>query len=126
MARRWTIVAVLALVVCFSAGWFLQRELAVGPDVYQQARLFENVLALVRDYHVDSIPESELYQRATDGMLKEMRDPYAALLTGEDWERATERTTGDYGGVGLQMDARNGWVTVITAIQGSPAERAGI
>jgi carboxyl-terminal processing protease len=126
MARRWTIVAVLALVVCFSAGWFLQRELAVGPDVYQQARLFENVLALVRDYHVDSIPESELYHRATDGMLKEMRDPYAALLTGEDWERANERTTGDYGGVGLQMDARNGWVTVIAAVQGSPAERAGI
>jgi carboxyl-terminal processing protease len=126
MARRWTIVAVLALVVCFSAGWFLQRELAVGSDVYQQARLFENVLALVRDYHVDSVPESQLYQRATDGMLKEMHDPYAALLTGKDWERAAERTTGDYGGVGMQMDARNGWVTVITAVQGSPAERAGI
>jgi carboxyl-terminal processing protease len=120
------IIAVLAIVVCFSGGWFLQRELAVGPDVYQQARLFENVIALVRDYHVDSLSESELYQRATDGMLKELRDPFAALLTGKDWERTEERTTGDYAGVGLQMDARNGWVTVITPMQGSPADRAGI
>ena len=79
--------------------------LAIGADVYQQARLFEEVLAHVRDYHVDSLPESELYQRATEGMLKELHDPYAALLTGKDFERLEERTTGDYAGVGLQVDA---------------------
>ena len=126
MLRRWTIPAVLAFVACATGGWFLQREYALGADVYRQARLFEGVLGLVRDYQVDSVPESELYRRATVGMLKELRDPYAALLTGKDWDRLQERTTGDYAGVGLQMDARNGWITVVTPMPGSPAERAGI
>jgi carboxyl-terminal processing protease len=126
MSRRWTVPALVALVACFSGGWLLQRRLGVGDDVYQQARLFEQVLAHVRDYHVDSLPESELYHRAIDGMLSELHDPYAALLVGKDYERLQERTTGDYGGVGLQVDARNGWVTVVAPIAGTPSDRAGI
>ena len=126
MLKRWTIPAVLSLVACFTGGWYLQSRLGAGADVYQQARLFESVLAHVRDYHVDSLPESELYRRATDGMLKELHDPFAALLTGADWDRMQERTTGDYAGVGLQVDARNGWITVVTAMPSTPAERAGI
>src|SRR3954452_10018562 len=100
MPRRWTLPALLALLACFSGGWLLQRRLGVGDDVYQQARLFEQVLAHVRDYQVDSLPESELYHRAIDGMLKQLHDPYAALLTGKDYQRLQERTTGDYGGLG--------------------------
>jgi carboxyl-terminal processing protease len=126
MPRRWKVLAAVAMVSCFSSGWFLQRQLAAGGDVYQQARLFENVLAHVRDYHVDSIAEPELYRKATDGMLAQLRDPYAALLVGKDLEHHLERTTGDYAGIGLLVDARNGWVTVVTPMQDSPAERAGI
>jgi carboxyl-terminal processing protease len=88
--------------------------------------LFENVLAHVRDYHVDSIGEGDLYRKATDGLLAQLRDPYAALLLGKDLERHVERTTGDYAGIGLLVDARNGWVTVVTPMADSPAERAGL
>src|SRR6185437_6119749 len=104
----------------------LQGRLGVGDDVYQQARLFEQVLEHVRDYQVDSLPESELYRRAIDGLLEQLHDPYAALLTGKDYQRLQERTTGDYGGVGLQVDARNGWITVVAPMAGTPGERAGI
>ena len=55
MARRWTVLPAAAMVTCFTSGWLLQREVAAQGDVYQQARLFENVMAHVRDYHVDSI-----------------------------------------------------------------------
>src|SRR6266496_1342928 len=126
MSRRWAVSAVLAMLVCFSSGWLLQRRLGAGADVYQQARLFETVLAHVRDYHVDSVPEAELYRRATDGMLKELHDPYAGLLVGRDYARLQERTTGDYVGIGLQVDARNGWGTVVAPMPGTPAERPGI
>lgn len=126
MPRRWKVLATVAMASCFISGWFLQRQLAAGGDVYQQARLFDNVLAHVRDYHVDSIAEPELYHKATDGMLAQLRDPYAALLVGKDLERHVERTTGDYAGIGLLVDARNGWVTVVTPMQDSPAERAGV
>jgi carboxyl-terminal processing protease len=126
MRRRLLVPGAVALAACLTGGWFLQRQLAADGDVYQQARLFETVLAHVRDYHVDSLPEEELYRRAIDGLLGQLHDPYAALLVGKDWERHLERTTGDYAGVGLLVDARNGWVTVVSPMQGSPAERAGI
>ncbi len=126
MRRRFIVPGAVALAACLTGGWLLQRQVAVDGDVYQQARLFETVLAHVRDYHVDSLSEAELYRRSVDGLLGQLHDPYAALLVGKDWERHMERTTGDYAGVGLLVDARNGWVTVVSPMQGSPAERAGI
>ena len=51
--------------------------------------------------------------RPTDSS-SQLHDPYAALLSGKDFEQHVERTTGDYAGVGLLVDARNGWVTVVT------------
>jgi carboxyl-terminal processing protease len=126
MARRWTVLPAAAMVTCFTSGWLLQQEVAAGGDVYQQARLFETVMAHVRDYHVDSIGEPELYRRAADGLLANLHDPYAALLSGKDLEKHVERTTGDYAGIGLLVDSRNGWVTVVSPMRGSPAERAGI
>lgn len=126
MAKRRILPGVCLVIAGVSSGWFIQRRVAASGDVYQQARLFEQVLAHVRDYQVDSLPEPELYRRAVDGMLAQLRDPYAALLTGKDYRRLQERTTGDYGGLGLQVDARNGWVTVVAPIPGSPGDRAGI
>jgi carboxyl-terminal processing protease len=126
MARRWTVLPAAAMITCFTSGWLIQREVAAQGDVYQQARLFETVMAYVRDYHVDSIGEPELYRRAADGLLANLHDPYAALLSGKDLEKHVERTTGDYAGIGLLVDSRNGWVTVVSPMRGSPAERAGI
>jgi carboxyl-terminal processing protease len=124
--RRWMIPAVLTIVACFTGAWILQGRLAGRSDPYQQARMFEDVLVHVRDFHVDSVSESELYLKAARGLLNQLHDPYATLLQGKDLQRHLERTTGDYGGLGLQVDARNGWITVIAAMQDSPAERAGI
>ena len=87
MARRWTVLPAAAMVTCFTSGWLLQQEVADGGNVYQQARLFETVMAYVRDYHVDSIGEPELYRRAADGLLANLHDPYAALLSGKDLEK---------------------------------------
>ena len=128
MARRWTVLPAAAMVTCFTSGWLLQRQVSAGGrgDVYQEARLFETVLAFVRDYHVDSVAEPDLYRRAADGLLANLRDPYAALLAGKDLEKHVERTTGDYAGIGLLVDARNGWITVVSPMRDSPAERAGV
>jgi hypothetical protein len=92
MNRRWTVPAVLALLVCFTSGWFLQSRLSPAGEVYRQARLFENVMAHVRDYHVDSLSESELYIQATDGLLKQLRDPSGAA-TGSGTSSGPPATT---------------------------------
>lgn len=126
MRQRWTITAVVALVAFVTGGWFWTGMRSAEADRFQQARLFERVLNLVRDYYVDSLPEPELYRDAAYGLVASLNDPYSALLLEDDLERADERTTGDYGGIGARIDVRNGWVTVVSTLPDTPAERAGI
>ena len=126
MKQRWGLVALVALISFFSGGWLLQRGVASDGNVYQQARLFDDVLGHVNTYFVDSIGETDLYQKATRGMLEQLMDPYSVLLTGDDYKALTEQTSGNYAGLGIQIDVRDGWITVVAPLPETPAERAGI
>src|SRR5260370_31195681 len=59
-------------------------------------------------------------------MLDQLHDPYSVFLKPNDFHSLTEQTSGEYGGLGLQIDVRNGWITVIAPLPDTPAERAGI
>jgi len=126
MRQRWGVIGLVALVSFFSGGWLLQRGAASDGNVYQQARLFDDVLGHVNTYFVDSIGETDLYQKATTGMLEQLMDPYSVLLTGDDYTALTEQTSGNYAGLGIQIDVRDGWITVVAPLPETPAERAGI
>jgi carboxyl-terminal processing protease len=80
----------------------------------------------VSAYYVDSIGETDLYDRATRGMLEQLKDPYSVLLTGDDYKALTEQTSGNYAGLGIQIDVRDGWITVVAPLPETPAERAGV
>ncbi|MDH3459274.1 MAG: S41 family peptidase, partial [Gemmatimonadota bacterium] len=95
-------------------------------NVYQQARLFDDVLGYVADFYVDSVSEAELYDMAIDGLLDKLDDPYARFLRAEDIRELTESTTGNYGGLGIRIDVRDGWITIIAPMAESPAEAAGL
>src|SRR5213078_442421 len=124
--RNIVIVTAAAGLALATGGWLLQRESAPTGSVYQQARLFEDVLAHVADFYVDSIEERRLYQMAIDGMLDELHDPYSVFLKRDDFRALNEATTGNYGGLGIQIDVRDGWITVVAPLPETPAERAGI
>ncbi len=126
MKQRWSLIGLVALISFFSGGWLLQRGVASDGNVYQQARLFDDVLGHVNTYFVDSLGETELYQKATHGMLEQLMDPYSVLLTGDDYKALTEQTSGNYAGLGIQIDVRDGWITVVAPLPETPAERAGI
>jgi carboxyl-terminal processing protease len=59
-------------------------------------------------------------------MLYELRDPYSTFLPPDRFARLNETTSGNYGGLGVEVDVRDGWLIVVGALTGSPAERAGI
>ena len=82
--------------------------------------------ATVRDNYVDTVSESRMYQLALDGMLSELNDPYDAYLTPERANRLSERTSGSYAGIGLQVDVRDGSLVVVSPLPGGPGEQAGI
>ena len=126
MKQRWGLIGLVAVISFLSGGWLLQRGVASDGNVYQQARLFDDVLGHVNTYYVDSVGETDLYQKATRGMLEQLKDPYSVLLTGDDYKALTEQTSGNYAGLGIQIDVRDGWITVVAPLPETPAERAGI
>ena len=124
MRNRWGLIVVVAAVSFFSGGWLLQgasaRTAVDGP------RLLGDVLDLVSKYYVDSLPRDSVYAKAGHGLVSELGDPYSTLMDREDFKQITEITTGNYGGLGMQIDVREGWITVVAPLPETPAERAGI
>src|SRR5256885_10786664 len=117
-------VIVTGVLALATGGWLLQRGATPSGSVYQQARLFDDVLARVADFYVDSIDERQLYQMAIDGLLDQLHDPYSVYLKPDDFHALSEQTTGEYGGLGIQIDVRDGWITLVAPLPDTPAERA--
>ena len=121
-------VGTLLLFSLVAGGWLLERGTHSGTVTTkaEAARLFDEVFTHVYRNYVDSIGAPAMYRMAVDGMLYELEDPYTSLLAPEKLGRLNETTTGNYAGVGVQVDVRDGWIVVIAPTPGSPAERAGV
>ena len=115
----------VALVGLVSGGWLLQQS-GGDDDVYTQARLFEDVLHHIADEYVEEKDPADLYRMAITGLLDQLGDPHTAFMTPDEYEGLRIQTTGEYGGLGIQIGVRNDWVTVISPLPNTPAERAGL
>ena len=108
-------------------GWFLQEGVSREENVYVQVRLFQEVVDHVAEQFVEDVDRDALYDSAIEGVLRDLDDPNSSFIRASDYEdfriRATE---GDYGGVGLEVLEREGYVTVMNTIPGGPGARAGI
>lgn len=134
MRFKWVLMTAVAIGAFFAGGWFLRRGMSnmagagapVSPSVSagSPTRLFSAVLETVRGYAVDSLGESEAYQLATSGMLGELRDPYATLVSAADTS-APDRI-GAAPVQGVYLDRVEDFVEVVAVIPGSPAAVAGI
>ena len=107
-------------------GWFLQQGIAQDRNVYFQARLFEEVLDRVAEDYVDPIELNGLYGTAIDAVIDELDDPNTEFLSAYEWSNLRINTDGEYAGVGLEIVRQGDWITVISALPGTPGERAGI
>jgi carboxyl-terminal processing protease len=107
-----------------SGGWLLRRKAAPDGTVYQQARLFENVVASIHTHYIDSLDEGELYQTAAKGLVSSLHDPYAELLTRESYRQyqrqmsGTEVDVGDASSFGTGGSHAFGAGDVILSIDG--------
>jgi len=109
-----------------TGGWLVERGLSGGETVVGRARLFDEVMRRVARDYVDSVSDSVLFSKATSGMLEELHDPYSVYLNPDRRRKLDETTTGTYAGIGVQIDVRDGWITVVSPLPGTPAERAGL
>ncbi len=124
--RSLTVAAILGLAVV-SGGWLMGRSLqSEAPAVVDGRRLFDQVMETISTKFVDSLPPDSLWKDATLGLVSELEDPHSVFLVGDRAKRFREQTTGQYAGLGLRVDVRDGWITVIAPLPGSPSEAAGL
>ncbi len=114
----------VAALLC--GGWFLQQGIAQDRNVYFQARLFEEVLSRVAGDYVDLVELDDLYGTAIDAVIDQLDDPNTEFLSAYDWSNLRINTDGEYAGVGLEIVRQGDWITVVSALPGTPGERAGI
>jgi carboxyl-terminal processing protease len=118
--------ALVAGVALVSGGWLLQQGVTGQQSVFQRARIFDEVLQHVEQRYVDEHSESDLYQKAIEGMLQELGDPHTTFMTAEEYAQLHLSTTGEYGGLGIQISPRENYITAVGVLPGTPAEKAGI
>jgi len=96
-----------------------------ADTTYEGLSNFTRVLDLVERNYVEEVDPEKLTNSAIDGMLKTL-DPYSTYLSPERYRELEIGTSGEFGGVGMEVSEENGVLVVITPIEGSPAEKAGI
>ena len=128
MKRFSTILApgLVLLAAVLAGGYLLQKGVSQEKNVYFQVRLFEEVMDHVLSSYVDPVDREDLYQSAIQGVLQELGDPNTSFMPASTVDDFRIRMEGEYGGVGLEVIPRDGWVTVVTPLPGTPGTRAGI
>ncbi|MCI0454857.1 MAG: S41 family peptidase [Candidatus Dadabacteria bacterium] len=116
--KRWCVISLLLFLIFTGS--------ALGEEAtYKGLSNFTRVLDLVERNYVDDVDSEKLTVSAIEGMLKTL-DPYSSYLTPERYKELEIGTSGEFGGVGIEVTLENDALTVITPIEGSPAAKAGI
>jgi carboxyl-terminal processing protease len=107
------------------AGPLLAQEAQNTPSVYEQLDLFGDIFERIRAQYVEDVDEAALIEAAIDGMLTSL-DPHSSYLSPDDAADMREATRGEFGGLGIEVTQEEGFVKVVSPIDGTPASEAGI
>ena len=104
---------------------FNKNLYASDNNIYKKIDLFSEVLDKINKEYVDEINQEEIMDSAINGVLQSL-DPYSAYMTPESYESMTTETSGEFGGLGIEVGMESGVVKVISPIDNSPASRVGV
>ncbi|WP_338549371.1 S41 family peptidase [Roseovarius phycicola] len=103
----------------------LAQEAAKTTNVYEQLDLFGDIFERIRAQYVEEVEEGDLIEAAINGMLTSL-DPHSSYLSPDDAADMRVQTRGEFGGLGIEVTLEEGFVKVVSPIDGTPAESAGI
>ncbi len=95
------------------------------PLPLEEVRMFTEALDRIRASYVEEIDDRTLLESAIKGMLAGL-DPHSSYFSGDEYDSLQETTTGEFGGLGIEVGRENGYIKVISPIDDTPASRAGI
>ena len=105
--------------------FLFQQVNSAENDIYKKIDLFGEVLEKINKEYVDEINQSESMDSAINGLLQSL-DPYSAYMSPEIFNEMQTETSGEFGGLGIEVSMESGVVKVISPIDDTPASRAGI
>ncbi len=94
-------------------------------ELYEQLDLLMRILERVRNDYVDEVDDKEVIEAAIQGMLRSL-DPHSTYLNPESFQQVRVQTEGEYGGLGIEVQMENGVVKVVSPIDDTPADKAGV
>lgn len=107
------------------AGPLLAQEAARSSNVYEQLDLFGDIFERIRAQYVEEVEPGDLIEAAIDGMLTSL-DPHSSYLSPDDAAQMRVQTRGEFGGLGIEVTQEEGFVKVVSPIDGTPADEAGV
>ena len=107
------------------AGPLIAQESARNSKVYEQLDLFGDIFERIRSQYVEEVDAADLIEAAIDGMLTSL-DPHSSYLSPDDAAAMRVQTRGEFGGLGIEVTQEDGFVKVVSPIDGTPADEAGI
>ena len=113
----------VALLLIFS--FFVSKAYSSENNIYKKIDLFGEVLEKINKEYVDEVNQSESMDSAINGLLQSL-DPYSAYMSPEIFNEMQTETSGEFGGLGIEVGMESGVVKVISPIDDTPASKAGI
>jgi|TARA_B100001029_G_scaffold54496_1_gene43883 carboxyl-terminal processing protease len=113
------------LIILFIPFFLIQKTNSAEIDIYKKIDLFGEVLEKINKEYVDEINQSESMDSAINGLLQSL-DPYSAYMSPEIFQEMQTETSGEFGGLGIEVGMEAGVVKVISPIDDTPASKAGL
>ena len=115
------------ILLALSFIFFTQTSVYSNPSdkLYKKLDLFSDVLGTLKKEYVDDVEQSEVIDSAINGMLQSL-DPYSAYMSPDSFKNMNSDTKGEFGGLGIEITMEAGLVKIITPIEGTPADKAGV
>jgi len=107
------------------AGPLLAQERGNSTSVYEQLDLFGEVFERIRNQYVDEPDTAKLVEAAINGMLMSL-DPHSGYMAPDDFDDMRTQTRGSFGGLGIEVTQEDGFIKVVTPMDGTPADKAGV
>ncbi|HBZ56940.1 MAG TPA: peptidase S41, partial [Syntrophobacteraceae bacterium] len=131
MAQKDTKLRILLMMLLFimvglwGAHYWAEAKDTDKGNIFQELRLFSDVLNIVQDNYVEKVETKKMIYGAIGGMLREL-DPHSSFLKPEDYKELQIETEGKFGGIGIEITMRDNVLTVVSPLEGTPADRAGV
>jgi carboxyl-terminal processing protease len=134
MSKRMKVSLSISLVFIFILGFLIgagaqgKRPYVAGADskeLYEYLKTFSEVIDLVKENYVDEVKDKDVAYAAIKGILESL-DPHSSFMTPDMYKDMQTETKGEFGGIGIEITVKDGFPTVITPIEDTPAYKAGL